>query len=201
MNTLLYLAHYEPISEVNGPGRRAVIWVQGCPKRCPACWNPNFLPFDKSNPIAIDSLAERILGDADRHQLEGVTFTGGEPFSQAPSLAELAALLYPRLTFMAFSGFTLDDLLRRPERDRRLLSCLDILVDGEFRKDQIITSLWRSSANQTVHFLTDRYRPPEDSDVENATECEIVIAPDGLSVTGFPHSQFMKLLESANGLG
>jgi len=27
-------------SRVNGPGRRAVIWLQGCSLGCKKCWNP-----------------------------------------------------------------------------------------------------------------------------------------------------------------
>jgi len=27
-------------SRVNGPGARAVIWLQGCSLNCPGCWNP-----------------------------------------------------------------------------------------------------------------------------------------------------------------
>jgi anaerobic ribonucleoside-triphosphate reductase activating protein len=27
-------------SSVNGPGQRAVIWLQGCSIGCPQCWNP-----------------------------------------------------------------------------------------------------------------------------------------------------------------
>jgi anaerobic ribonucleoside-triphosphate reductase activating protein len=28
------------VSRVNGPGRRAVVWLQGCSLHCPGCWNP-----------------------------------------------------------------------------------------------------------------------------------------------------------------
>jgi len=37
---LLNLYHYEPLSLVNGPGKRAVVWVQGCTLGCPGCFNP-----------------------------------------------------------------------------------------------------------------------------------------------------------------
>ena len=29
-----------------GPSPRTVIWFQGCPIRCPGCYNPHLWPFD-----------------------------------------------------------------------------------------------------------------------------------------------------------
>ena len=33
-------------SAVNGPGERAVIWLQGCDLGCRGCWNPTSHAFD-----------------------------------------------------------------------------------------------------------------------------------------------------------
>jgi len=30
---------FVPVSRANGPGRRAVLWFQGCNLNCPECWN------------------------------------------------------------------------------------------------------------------------------------------------------------------
>ena len=74
-------------SAANGPGERFVVWVQGCPLACPGCWNPDTWSFERRVVRDIDELAAEILSVED---IEGVTFTGGEPFAQARALAELA---------------------------------------------------------------------------------------------------------------
>lgn len=41
----LNLGSWVDCTEVEGPGRRAALWVQGCLKRCPSCCNPGHLPL------------------------------------------------------------------------------------------------------------------------------------------------------------
>ncbi|MGD0006352.1 MAG: 4Fe-4S cluster-binding domain-containing protein, partial [Anaerolineaceae bacterium] len=41
---ILNLHHFEPLSLVNGPGKRSVVWVQGCTLNCPGCFNPQTHP-------------------------------------------------------------------------------------------------------------------------------------------------------------
>src|ERR1700691_3577776 len=35
-----------PVSRANGPGRRAVLWFQGCTLNCPGCFNQASHPFE-----------------------------------------------------------------------------------------------------------------------------------------------------------
>jgi anaerobic ribonucleoside-triphosphate reductase activating protein len=86
----LNLMGYVDESEVNGPGTRALVWVQGCLRECPGCFNPESWPCEVNQLIAIDELADKILSNP-RNQ--GVTFSGGEPFWQAPISAELGKKL------------------------------------------------------------------------------------------------------------
>ena len=37
---------FVPVSRANGPGRRAVLWFQGCTLNCPGCWNQASHPFE-----------------------------------------------------------------------------------------------------------------------------------------------------------
>ncbi|RME55891.1 MAG: 4Fe-4S cluster-binding domain-containing protein, partial [Deltaproteobacteria bacterium] len=57
----LRIADFLPCSEVNGPGRRAVVWVQGCSLGCPGCFNPHTHSKGGGRTIAIEVLAQRIL--------------------------------------------------------------------------------------------------------------------------------------------
>ena len=44
----LNIMGYVDESEVNGPSSRAVIWVQGCLRECPSCFNPASWSFDEN---------------------------------------------------------------------------------------------------------------------------------------------------------
>jgi anaerobic ribonucleoside-triphosphate reductase activating protein len=82
--------------------------------------------------VAVEELAQRILANPKN---QGVTFSGGEPFWQAPALAQLAALVKAAgLNVMSFPGFTLKKLRSAdaPPGAKDLLAYLDLLIDGPF---------------------------------------------------------------------
>ncbi len=175
-------------SEVNGPGKRAVVWVQGCLRECPGCFNPASWPFEPNQIVSVDEVVERILADPEN---EGVTFSGGEPFWQAPALAAVARRVKAAgLNTMSFSGFTLGELqaLTAPTGSQDLLAQLDILVDGPFVESLAIHDPTSpvSSRNQQVRVfdptLTDRINWASD-------QVEVHIFKDGSRlVTGY-HGQ------------
>jgi anaerobic ribonucleoside-triphosphate reductase activating protein len=149
----LNLMGYVDQSEVNGPGCRAVIWVQGCLRECPGCFNPDSWSFKINQLMAVDTLVEKITSNP---RNEGVTFSGGEPFWQAPALADLARKLKAKgLNVMSFTGFTLEQLQSKnaPAGARDLLAQLDILIDGPYIQSLAINSPESqvSSSNQRVH--------------------------------------------------
>ncbi|MFN6568407.1 4Fe-4S single cluster domain-containing protein [Dendronalium sp. ChiSLP03b] len=151
----LNIMGYVDESEVNGPGCRAVVWVQGCPRECPGCFNPESWSFDLNQLISVDTLAEKILS---KPRNTGVTFSGGEPFWQASALASLARKVKAAgLNVMSFTGFTLKQLQSNsaPPDSQALLEQLDILIDGPFVQSLAINSPNSpvSSSNQQVRVL------------------------------------------------
>lgn len=142
---------------VLGPGCRAGVWCQGCPLRCPGCISPAFLPFAGGEQWLVTDLADWLVALPD---IDGATFSGGEPFAQAGALAALIDEVRSRrdLSMMAYSGFTIEHLRRAGDADqRRLLERLDLLVDGPYVESQHGSLRWRGSANQRLHILTDRH--------------------------------------------
>jgi anaerobic ribonucleoside-triphosphate reductase activating protein len=177
----LNLARTLARSAANGPGERFVLWVQGCPLACPGCWNPDTWAFERRDLRTVDDLAAVILAT---EGIEGVTFTGGEPFMQARALAELARILRRAgLSVFIFTGFELAELAK-PDH-RALLALADVVVTGRYIAERHALGLpWRGSANQGVHFLTKRYGS---ADMLRASDAEFHIGADGtLTVTGFP---------------
>lgn len=181
----LNIMGYVDESEVNGPGCRAVVWVQGCLQHCDGCYNPDSWSFEINQLVSVESLAEKILSHP---RNEGVTFSGGEPFWQAPALAELAReVKLAGRSVMAFTGFTLERLQSpyAPAGAQDLLAQLDILVDGTYVKDLAVHEANSpvSSRNQRVHI----FNPTFQNRVTWASDqMEIHILKDGTRiVTGY----------------
>lgn len=181
----LNIMGYVDESEVNGPGSRAVIWVQGCLRECPGCFNPASWSFEMNQLIAIEALEQKILSNLNN---EGVTFSGGEPFWQAPALAELARRVKAAgLNVMSFTGFTLEQLQApyAPAGAQDLLEQLDLLIDGPYveslavhRPDSLV-----SSKNQRLHVFNPALR---DRLTWASDQMEIHILKDGSRiVTGY----------------
>ncbi len=136
-------------SIVDGPGLRYVIFTQGCPHACPGCHNPETHDFAGGAEIDSDVLAADILKNP---LLSGVTFSGGEPFCQAEGLCAVADALGGQKRLMAYTGYTFEQLLTLPDPFvLRLLSQLDLLVDGRFvEAERNISLRFRGSENQRV---------------------------------------------------
>ena len=81
-----------------------------------------------------------------------VTFSGGDPMFQAEGFAELAEAIRKETdkTIWCWSGFTFENLLRKPAQ-RRLLELVDVLVDGPYVEKLRDTDLvFRGSSNQRI---------------------------------------------------
>lgn len=175
-------------SAANGPGDRFVVWVQGCPLACPGCWNPDTWSFARRRVVEVEELAAEILATPG---IEGVTFSGGEPFVQARALARLGRVVRGAgLSVFVFSGYALDELVGRAHRE--LLEVTDVLVAGRYVEARRSLELpWRGSSNQQVHFLTERY---SEQDIDGTAAVEVHIAADGGVVfTGFPSSDLVPI--------
>jgi anaerobic ribonucleoside-triphosphate reductase activating protein len=184
----LNLAGFLAKSEVNGPGTRAVLWVQGCPFRCEGCFNPQFQPFSPAAITRVDILAAEILS---LEGLDGVTFSGGEPFAQAGPLAVLGEHLRDAgLTIVTYSGYTPDQLAEgRDPAWPALLAVTDLLIAGPFIAGRGQPDGLRGSTNQQlIPIGTKLSRPRKSGKPEPASQrTEFTITADGMIITtGFP---------------
>ena len=178
-NPPLRVNSFIPFTQVEGPGNRACVWVQGCSIRCRGCFNSSTWPADGGTEIEAATLVDRILGQPG---IEGVTFLGGEPFEQALALAALAERVQEAgLSVMTFTGFTLENLRDNPlPGTMRLLAATDLLVDGPYvaaSPDRLRP--WVGSTNQRFHALTDRYEAIIDSLPGIPDRLEVRLEADG----------------------
>lgn len=150
-DALLRLAEEGFVAEsiVDGPGLRCVIFTQGCPHGCEGCHNPQTHSFSQGKIQSLSQVYQQIHSAP---LCRGVTFSGGEPFCQAPALLPLAARLKQEgYELAAYTGYTLEQLLEQGGAQAQLLQYLDILIDGPFVLAQKNLNLrFRGSENQRV---------------------------------------------------
>lgn len=152
MNEIIRYAGTANDSIVDGPGLRYVIFTQGCPHNCPGCHNPQTHAFDGGKTAELSFFAEKIRKNP---LLDGVTFSGGEPFCQAKALAALARELKDTgLNIVTYTGYTFEYLIENADENNgfmELLECTDLLIDGPFIKEQrSIEIRFRGSRNQRL---------------------------------------------------
>lgn len=137
-----------------GPGNRFVIWVQGCPFNCKGCCSPDYIPFQNNKNTSVDSLADYI---AALDGIDGVTFSGGEPFAQAAALSLLIKKVKskrPDLNFISFTGYSFEALKSKAQKELRGL--LDLVITELFVEELNTLNGLRGSDNQEFHYLTNR---------------------------------------------
>lgn len=150
MGTKLNLSGFVKESIVDGPGIRMTIFTQGCPHHCKGCHNPETWAFEQKYTGDIDKIISLALKDP---LLQGLTFSGGEPFCQAEPLAELAKRCHENgLNIMCYTGYVFEDLVagfnEHPEWKALLEEC-DYLVDGPFiLEEKSLMFKFRGSKNQ-----------------------------------------------------
>jgi anaerobic ribonucleoside-triphosphate reductase activating protein len=175
-----------------------VLWVQGCPLRCPGCVAPETLPFEGGEEVDVEAIARELAEDLG---IEGVTFSGGEPMAQAPALCRLIDRVRAArdLSFLSYTGFTLEALRRSgTAAQRALLDRLDVLIDGPFLHERQTDLRWRGSDNQRVHFLTPRHRHLAASAEERGAWIEFEVSADGaVHWMGIPTPGFREAIPEA----
>ncbi|WP_027909358.1 MULTISPECIES: 4Fe-4S single cluster domain-containing protein [Pseudomonadaceae] len=188
----LNIASRLPCTEAEGPGRRAALWVQGCNKRCRGCCNPSYLQLVERELVSASSVIEWLESAHHAHDLEGVTFLGGEPMLQAQGLAVVAQGAQSLgLSVMVFSGYTKTELnvMQLPGVDQ-LLRYTDVLVDGPYEVSlPEISRRWAGSTNQQFHYLTARYDARIESNGEVERVLEVRLGTDGsVFINGWPEN-------------
>jgi anaerobic ribonucleoside-triphosphate reductase activating protein len=172
---VLRVHSFLPFSHANGPGVRAVVWVQGCSLGCRGCFNPATHSFAGGEPVHVEALFGRMaaLGEA----IEGITVSGGEPLQQPrPLLALLQRVRRETsLSVLLFTGYTWAEIQPMPDA-AALLACVDVLIAGRYDASQRLARSLRGSANQTVHLLTDRYTM---DDLQSVPSGEVIITAEG----------------------
>ena len=136
-------------SIVDGPGLRLAVFTQGCPHHCPGCHNPESHTFDGGE---IRDTEEILAMARDNFLLDGITLSGGDPFSQPEACTELAKGAHEAgLNVWCYTGYTYEELMTGKEEWMNLLEHVDVLVDGRFvLSERSLDIRFRGSRNQRI---------------------------------------------------
>lgn len=191
---LLNIADVYPVSYSNGPGRRSVIWVQGCTLKCPGCFNQAFQPHISQYLVDPQNFALKITDLCQEHNCEGITLTGGEPFQQSQAVVQFVEIIRENdFNIVCFSGYTYPKLVESTHEDiRTLLGMIDLLIAGPFDISNQCYRTWFHDPDKELVYITDRISSER---INNLQDLEFIVEGSDISVTGFPEQKDYKILK------
>lgn len=194
INPLLNVASVIVGSYTNGPGKRVVIWVQGCTIGCPGCFNNFMQPHESRHLIDPILFAEIISKECIEQGCEGVTLTGGEPFQQVVALDIFSSKIKEgKLTIVCFSGYSKENLLSSTDPSiQSFIDSIDMLIAGPYNHQNIYHRTWSDDPDKEYIFLSNSYSK---ADLKSDAHCELILLPEELQYTGFLDNEDMCLLE------
>ncbi|GIP51303.1 4Fe-4S single cluster domain-containing protein [Paenibacillus vini] len=155
MSLQLFVHDINRCSFVNGPGARAVVWVQGCSLGCPGCFNPGTHRAEHPSASIADPAA---MGEElGRLPVDGLTLSGGEPLEQPEAVSELirAFRRWNSGTVLIFSGFSPKRIFASAAA-RSTLLLADAVLAGPYKEEAGSSEIW--SSKQLI-LVTDRIEP------------------------------------------
>ena len=136
----------------NGEGIRVSLYVQGCHRHCPNCFNPETWNFN-GGEVFDDEIENILIELINQPHIVGLTILGGEPL-EPENRKDISNLLKKvkqhcqNKTIWLYSFYLYEEI---EKVDEEILSYIDILVDGPFvdeLKDRKLR--FRGSSNQRV---------------------------------------------------
>lgn len=157
----------------NGEGVGVSLFVQGCPFHCKNCFNSETWDFNGGKEWT-EKIKNKFMELIDRPYIKRVSFLGGECLAEQNldevlKLTQQIRISFPEKTIWLYTGFCWNDIMcsfaglqadyvvldkkdiEAWEKRKKIISNVDILVDGEYIDEQKDLSLrFRGSKNQRV---------------------------------------------------
>lgn len=171
-----------------GPGRRLLLFTQGCSLHCKGCVNSHLWDFGCGKDIS----AAEILGLCKENNLDGVTLHGGEPLDQPEAVFEAVKLLKENgFSVILFTGYTKKEL---KGGQIAVWNAADIVVCGRFvESKKNLYMQFRGSTNQRVYTHKGKYKGYKVTDGETVAILTLD-GKGGLNVKGFISDDIRKII-------
>ena len=142
---------------VDGEGICVSLWTQGCSHHCEGCHNPETWDENGGYEISLEDLKKTIIEAIPANGIKrNFSILGGEPFSpnnidNTAKILEEVRKAYPDIKIFVWTGYKLEQLLKLYDNMNKILSNIDVLIDGPFiLKQRDITLKLRGSDNQRI---------------------------------------------------
>lgn len=157
----------------NGEGVGVSLFVQGCDRHCFNCFNSETWNFNGGKEWT-EEAKNKFMELIDRLYIRRISILGGEPLAEQNlddvlSLVQQIRISFPEKTIWLYTGFCWNDIMcsfaglqadcvvldkkdiEAWEKRRKIISNVDVLVDGEYIDEQKDLSLkFKGSKNQRV---------------------------------------------------
>ena len=143
---------YEENEHLYGPGKRLLLFTQGCSLHCKGCVNQHLWEFDAGKNITAQEILE-LCAD-----IEGITLHGGEPLDQSAGVLEIIRLLKAAgKTVILFTGYQYKELSLPSQR--MAWRAADLVISGRYVEEKRSIYLqFRGSTNQRVYSHQGKYK-------------------------------------------
>lgn len=142
---------FQSLGAVDGPGIRFVVFMQGCPYRCPYCHNPDTRPFSGGEEYTVEEIVKKAVRFKTYFgEKGGVTVSGGEPLAQAEFVAELFEQLHKAgiNTALDTAGYPVNESIKN------VLKHTDtVLCDIKFASEDEYKTYIGTSLETTLKFI------------------------------------------------
>ena len=189
MNKKLRLYMTAPCSEVLGPYKRFIVWVQGCKRRCKGCIAKDSWALDGGELVEVNAIVQQILR---QENIEGITISGGEPFLQQDALCELIRKVREQkdIGVIIYTGMKYSEI-----ENTALAHSADLIIDGEYVEELNDNKSLRGSSNQNVLCLTERYENiVSEYYGRNGRKIELILADGVTKMIGIPSKEFEQMI-------
>lgn len=162
-----------------GPGKRVLLFLQGCSIHCEGCINRHLWEFGGGK----NATTEEILSYCRENHVEGITLHGGEPLDQAAGLYPIVkSLKHEGFTVILFTGYSKKELTTIQQK---IWNLSDMVICGKFNlKKRNVNLQFRGSTNQRVIRRKGKYKHYQIQD--GKTSAILTIGINGtLNIKGF----------------
>ncbi len=179
---------YEENEHLYGPGKRLLLFTQGCSLHCKGCVNKHLWQFGVGANITVEEVLELC------QDVEGITFHGGEPLDQSGGVLEIVkALKSAGKTVILFTGYQYKELSKSSQK--RVWSLSDLVVSGRYIEEKRNIYLqFRGSTNQRVYRHKGKYK---DYQIKDGKSVAIIRLNENgeMQSRGFRNQELEELLQ------
>ena len=136
----------------NGTGIRISLWVQGCSRRCPYCFNKETWDFNSGKTFTQDTVdyIVNLLKD-DSFIKRDLSILGGEPLELINIVPLTNLLKKVKSELPSVEIWLWTNKLYEEVQSLELCQYLDVLIDGAFEQELYNPKLnFRGSSNQRI---------------------------------------------------